>query len=213
MIKLKSLDERIAYYPLFFERDVTNIPEYPLPEGYSFSFFKPGDAASWIEVEMGAGELSDLQMGQSVWEKYYGPWEHLMPERMIFIVNEKGEKVGTATAFFDVIPEAHPGLGDGSEGWLHWVGITKAYQGRGLARPLIGYTMKRLKALGYQKLLLSTQTTSWVACRLYMEMGWRPRLDYSGTPEMGWRVLKRLLPDQKALESIATAPEKEVFKL
>ena len=41
-------------------------------------------------------------------------------------------------------------------------------QGKGLARPLIAHTLRRLRALGYGEIFVSTQTTTWVAARLYM---------------------------------------------
>ena len=83
---------------------------------------------------------------------------------MFFIVDPYGKKVATATAFFD---EKLPG------GWLHWVSVSRDAQGKGLSRPLIAHTLHRLQALGYKELFVPTQTTTWVAAKLYLDFGSR----------------------------------------
>lgn len=48
-------DARIKYYELLLEGDLDGVPQLPLPEGYRFVFFRPGDRDIWIDIERSAG--------------------------------------------------------------------------------------------------------------------------------------------------------------
>ena len=50
-------DSRIKYYELMLERDLDYLPCFPLPDGYRFVFYRPGDCSSWIEIEKSAKEF------------------------------------------------------------------------------------------------------------------------------------------------------------
>ena len=114
---------------------------------------------------------------------------------MFFIVDPNGKKVATATAFFD---EKLP------DGWLHWVSVSRDAQGKGLSRPLIAHTLHRLQALGYKELFVPTQTTTWVAAKLYLDFGFRPVPENLEEDYFGWRMLKTLTdhPALKELEPV-----------
>lgn len=114
---------------------------------------------------------------------------------MFFIVDPNGKKVATATAFFD---EKLPG------GWLHWVSVSRDAQGKRLSRPLIAHTLHRLQALGYKELFVPTQTTTWVAAKLYLDFGFRPVPENLEENHFGWRILKTLTdhPALKELEPV-----------
>ena len=185
-------DSRIRYVHLVMERpDLDSIPHYELPEGYRFAYYRPGDRDSWIAIEQSAKELTDHEQGVEVWQKYYGDVEHLMDQRMLFIENEQGEKVATATAY----PLNPPELGQ-----VHWVAVRRDHQGRGLARPLISRVLERMKELGCCRAMLTTQTTSWVACKLYLDFGFRPSPEHVHKELDGWRIL-RTLTDHPALQT------------
>ena len=55
---------------------------------------------------------------------------------MVFVVNEAGEKVATATAFYDIC-----GIDQSGDGWLHWVAVRRDAQGKGLPKPLISHVI------------------------------------------------------------------------
>ena len=105
---------------------------------------------------------------------------------MFFVVAPNGEKVATATAFFD------PKNPDDGNAWLHWVAVRRDYQGKGLARPIIAKALSRLRELGHGKLYVHTQTTTWVACKLYMDFGFRPTAENAVESAFGYRMLKTL---------------------
>ena len=155
-------------------RRETEIPHYDLPTGYSFTTYTPGDILRGLRIEKSAKEFSTFEEGVDAWQRYYGKHEDVLPDRMFFIVDPNGKKVATATAFFD---EKLPG------GWLHWVSVSRNAQGKGLSRPLIAHTLHRLQALGYKELFVPTQTTTWVAAKLYLDFGFRP------VPEGIWKKI------------------------
>ncbi len=61
--------------------------------------------------------------------------------------------------------------------WLriHWVAIAPAYQGRGLAKPLVAAACLRLRALGHVWAYLTTSTSRLPAVSLYTKFGIRSK--------------------------------------
>lgn len=193
-------DERIKYYELMLERPLDNIPEYALPQGYRFVLYRTGDAESWINIEISAKELKDREQGTEVWEKYYGGKDSELVSRMVFIENDKGEKIATATAFYDIY-----GRDKSGDGWLHWVAVHRDYQGRGLSKPLISHTLKLMKSLGYTRAKIPTQTTTWLACKIYLDFGFVPIKKNAERSRDGWRIVRTLTnhPALNAFEPIS----------
>lgn len=101
-IEFDNHDERIRYYELLLERDLEQIPQIELPEGYRFVFYKQGDRDTWIDIEKSAKEFVSYEQGLASWNKYYENRQEELPVRMVFIENSAGEKVATATAFYDI---------------------------------------------------------------------------------------------------------------
>lgn len=203
--KLDNLDRRIRYVHLMFERDTRQLPHFEIPRGYEFRYFQDGDRDDWIAIEWSAGEFHSYEEGREAWTRFYEGHEEELGSRMFFIVNQAGEKVATATAYYDVTGVPEPGVGR-----LHWVAVKREHQGRGLARPLISRALERLKELGFERVKLSTQTTTWVACRLYMDFGFHPEPQNVQESPEGWRILKRLT-NHPVLEEFPIAEEEELW--
>ncbi|NBJ95161.1 N-acetyltransferase [bacterium 1xD42-62] len=199
-------DSRIQYYELMLERDLTEIPYYGLPEGYRFAFYKYGDRDSWIGIEKSAKEFTDYEQGLKAWEKYYAKHEDELPKRMVFLENSQGEKVATATAFYDVL-----GRDKSGDGWLHWVAIRRQDQGKGLSKPLISYVLSLLKELGYTHAKIPTQTTTWVACKIYLDFGFMPLEKNAINSRDGWRIIKALT-NHPSLAGFDAAKRNEILK-
>ena len=205
-MKFDNHDDRIRYVELEFWRDdLRNIPQYSLPEGYRFVFYRPGDRDTWIDIEKSAREFSSYEQGLGSWNRYYEGREDLLPNRMVFIETDKGEKVATASAYFDIYGNDKTGAG-----WLHWVAVRREYQGRGLAKPLIAFTLGLMPDLGYDHAMLSSQTNTWLACKIYLDFGFRPEPHNAVENSLGWRILKALT-DHPALKDFETATELEIL--
>lgn len=198
-------DERIKYYELMLERDLDGLPRYELPEGYRFAHYKDGDSKDWINIEITAKELRDTVQGAEVWQKYYGGHESELPHRMVFIENEQGEKVATATAFYDVF-----GRDKSGDGWLHWVAVRRDHQGRGLSKPLISHTLEVMRSLGYTHAKIPTQTTSWVAVKVYLDFGFVPIPQNAVNSKVGWEIVNALT-NHPALKDFRKADMTEIL--
>ena len=203
--QLSNHDPRIRYYELMLEGDITGVPEMPLPPGFRFALYQPGDRDDWIAIEQSAKELSGQKQGEEVWEKYFGGKDEELRRRMVFVLNEQGEKVATATAFYDIYGRDQSGAG-----WLHWVAVRQADQGKGLAKPLIARVLSIMRSLGQTRAKIPTQTTTWLACKVYLDLGFRPIPKNLERNRDGWRIIRRLT-DHPALWALTPADDREVL--
>ena len=198
-------DTRIRYYELLLERkDIADLPEYDLPEGYRFVFYSPGDRDAWIDIEKEAKEFDSYYQGLEAWARYYEGKENELMDRMVFIENDRGEKIATATAFYDV-----SGRDTSGAGWLHWVAVKRSYQGKGLSKPLIRYVLEIIKKLGYTHVKIPTQTYTWLACKIYLDFGFEPIPQNAVNSRDGWRIIKALT-DHPALVGFDAASIDEI---
>lgn len=199
-------DERIKYYELMLERKtLSDIPEFSLPEGYRFAFYKSGDRDAWIDIEKSAKEFKSYEAGLKSWNEYFGGKDGELARRMVFIETESGEKVATATAYYDI-----HGRDKSGAGWLHWVSVRRKFQGKGLSKPLIARTLEVMRSLGYSHAKIPTQTTSWVACKVYLDFGFIPIPQNAEHNRDGWRIVKALT-NHPALAEFDHADPKEIL--
>lgn len=199
-------DKRIKYYELLLEGSLDSISEYRLPDGYYFGFYQDGDRDAWIEIEKSAKEFSSYDEGLAAWNRYYSGRGSELHNRMVFVVNESGEKVATATAFYDINGKDKSGAG-----WLHWVAVKREYQGKGLSKPLITYVLNVMKTLGYTHAKIPTQTNTWLAVKVYLDLGFRPIPENAVHSYMGWRIIKTLTK-HKALNDFDSIDEEAILR-
>ncbi len=209
-MRFTNHDDRIRYYPLLLERSLKALPSIPLPEGYRFVFYRPGDRDKWIDIERSAKELSSYEEGIDAWYRYYGGKESMLLDRMVFVETLDGEKVATATAYLDPADQGDPYRGQLGEGWLHWVAVRKGYQGKGLSKPLIAYVLQIMAGHGHTHVKVPTQTTTWVACKIYLDLRFRPVPQNADSSKDGWRIVKALT-GHKALAAFTPATAKEIL--
>ncbi len=200
---LDSRLDRLRYVDLHLERDCRPVPDFPLPAGFRFVFYQPGDRAAWLAIERSAGEILDETEGAEAWAEYFGSWENRLSAQILFVEDASGEKVATATAWF------HPEI-SASEGVLHWVAVRRPDQGKGLARPLIARTLDLLRSFGLDRIQLHTQTTTWLAVMLYLDFGFRPTAENARTGREGYQIL-RTLTEHPALADFPPLPENSLW--
>lgn len=198
-------DQRIKYYELRLQGSLEEIREYELPSGYHYEFYRDGDRDAWIEIEKSAKEFSSYEQGLEAWNRYYFGREQELLNRMVFVVTESGEKVATATAFYDIAGKNEPNIG-----WLHWVAVKREYQGKGLSKPLLSYVFGIMKKLGYTHAKIPTQTTTWLACKIYLDFGFTPIPQNVDEGLNGWKIMKRLT-NHPSLQKFAAAVNEEVL--
>lgn len=180
-------DERICYYELLLEGDITEVPQYKLPEGYRFVSYADNDTDAWIDIEMSAKEFVSYEQGLEAWNRYYAAKLDELPNRMFFIETDEGEKIATATAFYNIY-----GQDTSNDGWLHWVAVKREYQGKGLSKPLITYVLRAMNKLGYVHAKIPTQTNTWLACKVYMDLGFMPVEKNLKHNYEGWKIISAL---------------------
>lgn len=199
-------DERIKYYELMLERkNLEDIPTFPLPDGYRFVLYKSGDRDAWIDIEKSAKEFRTYEDGLKSWNEYFGGKDGELVRRMVFIETDSGEKVATATAYYDIYGRDKSGAG-----WLHWVSVRREFQGKGLSKPLISHTLEIMRSLGYKHAKIPTQTTSWVACKVYLDFGFTPIPRNAERNRDGWRIVKALT-NHPTLAEFTPASPKEIL--
>ena len=95
-------------------------------------------------------------------------------------------KVGTATAFYLEEP-IEPDI----SGNFHWLAVREEYKGKGLAKPLITKAMKLMHELGHKGAYLHSQTHTWLACKIYKDLGWLPYKHTQSEEEFrqGWEIV------------------------
>ncbi len=180
-------DERICYYELLLENDISEVPQYGLPDGYRMVPYADGDRDVWIDIEMSAREFNSYDQGLEAWNRYYAEKLDELPNRMFFVETDEGEKVATATAFYPINRQDTSG-----DGWLHWVAVKREYQGKGLSKPLITYVLGVMHQLGHARAKIPTQTNTWLACKVYMDLGFLPVKKNLQHSYEGWRIIKAL---------------------
>ena len=203
---LDNHDSRIKYYELMLEADITGMADISLPDGYGYAFYQDGDRDAWIEIEKSAKEFSSYEEGLEAWGRYYADHTEELYDRMVFVVNEAGEKVATATAYYDI-----RGVDQSGDGWLHWVAVRRDEQGKGLSKPLISHVIQVMKGLGYTRAKIPTQSSTWLAVKVYLDLGFRPIGKNYIRCRDGWRIIKRLT-DHPALKELNPAADEEVLK-
>ena len=124
---------------------------------------------------------------------------------MCFVVNDKGEYVATASAWRDIA-----GRDVSGDTWLHWVAVRREDQGRGLSKPLITHVLALMRSLGYTKAKIPTQTTTWLAVRVYLDLDFRPIPKNLVNSQTGWRIVTRLT-NHPALSGLEPASDAEIL--
>ena len=201
-------DRRIAHWELMLARSLEtldDLPAHPLPAGYRFVRYAPGDRDTWIRIEQSAKEFSSFEEGEAAWARYYGDREDELPARMLFIEDAAGEKVATATAMYDVFGRDRSG-----SAWLHWVSVRRDAQGRGLSKPLVAEAFRVMRSLGYTRVVIPTQTNTWLAVKVYLDLGCRPIPENAAHSETGWRIA-RALTAHPALAAFPPASPDEIL--
>lgn len=160
-----------------------DLPRRELPEGFALRLYRPGNADAWVRIHELADFLNDVT--HRTFDKQFGYDLAAMEDRCYFLLDEAGEEIGTATAWYD---DDFHGCAIGR---VHWVAIVPAFQGRGLAWPLMAAVMDRL-ARSHDRVYLSTNSPRLPAIHLYLKMGFRPFMRI-GRDADGWEQVRRSL--------------------
>lgn len=157
----------MEYLPVVMNREnLQNIPQVPLPEGYTVRAYRQGDRETWIRIWQAAEPF--IKITGETFDSNFGGDLPAMPKRCLFIVAPEGSDVATITAWYDRNYRGRPW------GRIHWVAVAPEHQGKCLSRGMMTLAMNRLRALGHRRATLGTQTPRLAAIRTYLRFGFVP---------------------------------------
>lgn len=208
---MTALDTSVAHYPVLMVLGPHETPrEVTLADGYRFEPWDPRHKDAWVRLHVTLGQLPSIEEGLSYFERTYEADPEALGRQMVLVCDDSGALVGTSSVW------AGEHFGE-RRLRVHWVGVDPAHQRRGIARALVLRTIALFDELvpsGEPPLYLTTQTESWVACGLYLSLGFAPYRGampprFSACPETfeednerAWRIianrLGRRLPEPGA---------------
>lgn len=143
---------------IMIRENLDNIPNYKLPQGYSFRFFTPGDEHNWATIEYLAGEFNSKEKALQRFNQEFKHKQNLLETRCLFLLNDQNDPIGTIMAW--------------EEGRIHWVAIIPEYQGKGLSKPLLSKALEILRTY-YTTAYLTTQSSNKIAIQLYLNFNFK----------------------------------------
>lgn len=172
------LDKTLPRIRVVMEKnDVPVYPRFSLPEGYTFSFYRPGMEDDWARIETAVGQFEDEQTAREYFVREFLCDPSLLESRYFFALAPDGTVAGMAALW--------PGEDFGEQRQrVHWVAVDPAHQGKGIAKALLTRVLALYETCGDQRpLYLITQTWSYQAIGIYMRFGFIP---YLGPKPAGW---------------------------
>ena len=163
------LDKSVPFAGFFMRRNGgAPIPDFPLPDGFRFSFFKEGDEARWARIEASVLEFYSEFAALLFFTENFLPYPRELRSRCLFVENSSGSMTGTTTAWWsDISGERRP--------WIHWVGVDPMYQGLGIGKAIVAQALRVMTELeGDVNFYLKTQTWSYKAIGVYRACGFEP---------------------------------------
>ena len=200
---MEALEKRLEYHELLMTLDnLKDIKHFDLPNGFEIVFWSSdNDLNDWVNIHINSGEFTHKAEAIEIFHDFYDNFKNEIYKRCFFIIEKStNKKVATATI--------SPANEYGYHCVIDWLAIDKSYWGYKLSKPLIFRTLKLAKDLGYDKILLHTQTHTWLAAKLYLDFGFEP---FNLQKEMkGWQILKTITKHSQ-LESVETLHEKDMY--
>ncbi|MDR2570146.1 MAG: GNAT family N-acetyltransferase [Oscillospiraceae bacterium] len=190
------LDKTVPFAKLkMVRRAGTPILDYPLPDGFKYTFFKDGNEADWARIETSVDEFDSEFAALLRFKNDFMPYVDELYRRCLFIEAENGEMVATANAWWSFVD-------DERRAWLHWVSVAPGYQGLGLGKAIVSrVTQLLLEIEGDVDFFLSTQTWSYKAINIYKQFGYEPTDEKILYPKKYKRHYKKALKILKKLEA------------
>ena len=168
------LDKSIPFLDIIMHRKAgTPFVDCPLPEGYSFALFQAGDEVDWAKIEASTLEFDEETEALVYFQKDRLPYLKELERRCLFAVAPDGEKVATATAWWNY-------TGTRRDNWLHWVSAKPQHQNKGIGKAIVSRALRLIEEIeGEGDVYLHTQTWSHKAVGIYEKAG------FFITPEKG----------------------------
>ena len=162
------LDKSIPFHTIIMKRPYSKINNiYTLPKGYSLKSYEPGDEMQWAEIETSVLEFDSVEKALECHKGYLDRVQDLR-KRQWFVKSDSGILAATATAW----TIEHNGK---KIPVVHALACRPEYQGRGLGKAVAAKMLEVFYELDEGcDIWLDTQTWSYQAIGLYMDLGFIP---------------------------------------
>ena len=164
-----TLDEWKQLTFMSFRKDLRNIPEYPVADGYRIRTYRDRrDRDNWAAIWQAAA-LKGWDWGTPEgFDANYGRDENLLRRRrVLFAETLDGQAVGTVAAWRNRLRGKRWGM-------VHWYAVVPKHQGRGLGKALLTACLKTMKSLGHRRASVGTQLVRLPAIKTYLDFGFIP---------------------------------------
>ena len=180
---MKPIEKTLEYHELIMTLDsFKDCQAVDLPYGYRLEFWSDSNCIDdWIRIHLETGEFASPKEADVIFHLYYDKFYSELSKRCFFILDSNDVKVATAT----ISPTDEYGYPCA----LDWLAVSQRAQGKGIGKALIANCIDVAKGLGYDKMVLHTQTNTWLAAKLYLDFGFKP---YVEDDIKGWQILKTL---------------------
>ena len=185
------LDKSVPYVGIFMKRPAgTPFIPVPIPNRFSYALYREGDEKDWARIETSVLEFDSEFEALLYFTKKFKPYPEELHKRCLFIENEDGLKIATATAWWHYIQDEY-------RAWLHWVSVHPDYQGYGLGKAITSKALEfSLELEGDVDIYLHTQTWSHKAFRIYEKFGFSPtdeKILYKDNKDNNYKKAMRIL--------------------
>lgn len=164
------LDKSVPYKRIIMKLDYSKnnfCDDIILPEGYSFKMYEPGFENYWAQTEAEVLEYESKEKALEYFRKELLPYQEQLKERMVFVINQQGEAIANACAWYIDYKGKH-------QAQVHYVAVRPKYQGIGIGKALFTKILTIFpKFEAGEDVYLHTQTWSHVAIRMYLKMGFK----------------------------------------
>lgn len=197
---MNNIEKTLEYHELLMTRKLVCIPSYELQDGYSFKFWDSDDCVKdWVNIHIESGEFNSIEEAYKTFHDFYDKFYNEIQKRCFFIENAKGEKVATATI--------SPANEFGYKCVIDWFAVSPKAQRLRLSKPLLSKTLLVARNLGYEDILLHTQTHTWLAAKIYLDFEFEP---LNIGDNKGWQILKTITNHPK-LKNYKKLKDEEIY--
>lgn len=142
-----------------------NLPPLDLPAGFSLRDASIADLPALADLL--AAAFPELDWPEN--KAYSQLFEDLTVKKTLVIEAESGKLAATASA--RLLPEKYPGAG-----YVHWVGGSPEFRGRGLGRLVSLAALHEFQKMGCAAAVLDTDDFRIPAIKIYLALGFAPEL-------------------------------------
>ncbi len=181
-------------FPVRLTHNLTQIPKNPLPAGYSYRNYVPGDEQTWLEIQQAAEPEGRLTA--EAFRAEYSCYQPPLSAMQFYVLAPDGTSVGTATAWF---------CGK-TCGLIKGLAVTEAHRGRGLEEAIVSEACRRFRGFEYNRGAIQVGSAQVERIRALLHAGFCPEVT-TGRDRAFWSELNGLLAEPCQRQPLAKATD------